>query len=678
MKKIFLWLIAGFIILPTAYAVSEDSYFIEAVRSADIYKCMLKFKDSLGVEKELFLDDQNRIIKDPTKNLAYFIVPAIYPFKKLTPVEALPGQYYEKGKLKTEDILYKKFNELHILIKRKNSYDLECFVKKFDNTFYLMSQDNIGLTLSNVIILSGINAGHIADIKENIKNINFVKQFTKGADGTVLLRLDSFFAYGALGYFFAKKNTSINDILPAYYAKETVKGNLIKVKKKKAFIVSSSMPVNVFGIKLKIGKNHISKEKYSVLLKRLKNKAKANNSLEKYLIKFESMEKFPTGDSIKLNFKQLFVKVSLDSNLQGNKNALDRFSQASFSLVNRKFKFNRKDNNWVLQGPLDEAFKPNEFKKKISFYQVSPQNSTFQNDIHQYTATQRDLRKYRIEVNLFMQRLKGSPQHVTLPANCKLTINGKAYPYQISGDKIIINSMELPVDEKELLLKKMQISGNSQYSLKFKTMRENNNTIVAEYYRIDHKDKVLIVHYPLDLSTSYRTLFSDSQKQYLFGLDSAFRDLLSKMQKSKKYNKIYVRFGAGGIDDPGGKFIEFTGMTSIVPYLFKTPDMLESLDDNFVWSDRYLQNDYNDLTQNTTSFYDFIVLSRYSSGSSLSRALRTLIDCKVFMINIAQRDIRVRGKKNNIFIKSQLIDQLQSPANFSSIFDFNQISSFFK
>ncbi len=196
------------------------------------------------------------------------------------------------------------------------------------------------------------------------------------------------------------------------------------------------------------------------------------------------------------------------------------------------------------------------------------------------------------------------------------------------------------------------------------------NSVNLRYKLINKNKKVLIIYYPLQYSTSYRTKISEEVFKHIqFKLDADFNNFVSQVQRMRKYDNIYVRVARD-------KFVD-SGAMNIKDFLLLERVVYDSPD--YQWSNESLEQDYENYVRDTTSVVHIIYLDSYSTGTMVLNKFRTLNNARIYFINFMEMgridSASTERALQNLKYEEIKISNLEE--NYQNIFNMNNIRNFF-
>jgi hypothetical protein len=186
------------------------------------------------------------------------------------------------------------------------------------------------------------------------------------------------------------------------------------------------------------------------------------------------------------------------------------------------------------------------------------------------------------------------------------------------------------------------------------------NTIVR-----DKNDEILIIYYPLDPTTSYRSRISDDIAK-LMNFEVAL--LLSKLKN--QYSKVYYRMREEG------PLKEFTERSLLGHELLMSNDELRN-NIEFNWSDTSLYNEIRQMNDSSQVFH--IIYFTGKNESELVRIFQKAPNARVYAIQFEKMTENITDKDVNEFLHLHKINyNTLSSKQFNELFDTDPIMKCFR
>ncbi len=193
----------------------------------------------------------------------------------------------------------------------------------------------------------------------------------------------------------------------------------------------------------------------------------------------------------------------------------------------------------------------------------------------------------------------------------------------------------------------------------------------------DKQERILIVYYPLQLNTSYRSVIIDDYdsdfNEILHMIDKKFLDLVTSLHQSKVYDSIMVKIAEKE------KMLINLEEESIAKYLFMEKSFYDSPD--YYCNSESFYKDYINYIQNTKAFIDIIYFDSISDATSIVNKFRYFNDSNVYFINFMKSEkIRINKKrlKNKLDnFRYEQINISQLGVKQKTILNHSKIANFF-
>ncbi len=256
-------------------------------------------------------------------------------------------------------------------------------------------------------------------------------------------------------------------------------------------------------------------------------------------------------------------------------------------------------------------------------------------------------------------------------------------------------------ETKDSLVEKLKnytvIDEREIYSIKH---IENENevgygdSIVVKYDLMNKKDRVLLIYYPLQYRTSYRSLIPEKKfKNMKMFMDADLGSFVSEIQRKGVYSNIYLRFAESSryfIDYMKSKtesYKKSDNKADIKDVLSPLQDKTSYDSPDYLWRDEIITGDYENYMQGSTTLIDVVYLDRMSTVSDIINKFRGLEGINLYLVNfvrgkrieelISKRISNIKNILNNFKIVIIRIDKLEDLyKDGKSIFDKTKISRF--
>jgi len=197
--------------------------------------------------------------------------------------------------------------------------------------------------------------------------------------------------------------------------------------------------------------------------------------------------------------------------------------------------------------------------------------------------------------------------------------------------------------------------GTGNYRIEYSEYTELGNHAQVRYELRNTSNRILIIYYPLQYTTSYRTRIpTEKYSDVLIKLDQGLRNFLTRLQREEIYDNVFIRFA-----ERDEKFVR--GNTDINPFLFMDAEYYESPE--FEWSNEAFNRDYRNYIQNTTAFVDVIYLDSISTTTGILNRFRNHSKARIYFINFVRGD-RINVKRlaelDNFTVRTITFEQLGS------------------
>ncbi|OQW91603.1 MAG: hypothetical protein BWK78_04140 [Thiotrichaceae bacterium IS1] len=205
----------------------------------------------------------------------------------------------------------------------------------------------------------------------------------------------------------------------------------------------------------------------------------------------------------------------------------------------------------------------------------------------------------------------------------------------------------------------------ARYSLVYQTYKPdpvNQRQLRLDYLWQDTTDKVLLIYYPVQPETSYRT---GLEGNLIHQIDREFQTFLAFVQGCWSYSRIYIRF------TDLGKPVQYTEST-LAAYLFKPA--YESKD--YAWSEQRVVADYDTLIKNQSSQIDLLYFSA-DSPSHLKKQFASFEQTKT-KVYVFTTGYSEKPPSDSFYLQIRLLDKTKLTASeIKQIFNSHSILDFF-
>lgn len=263
---------------------------------------------------------------------------------------------------------------------------------------------------------------------------------------------------------------------------------------------------------------------------------------------------------------------------------------------------------------------------------------------------------------IFSERpfLQTSLREKFLEPGTKITHISSGKELLVTANKKLI--IKFSLDEK--IGDKISINNPNYSIIDSKIERESYKTIINTVVR-DKNDEILIVYYPLDPTTSYRSKISDDMAKLM---NFEFSSFLSKFKD--QYSKVYYRMREEG------QLNEFKDKASLGQELLMSNDELR---DNveFNWSDTSIYNEIKQMNQSSQVFH--IVYFTGKNEHDLVRIFQKAPNAHVYAIQFERNTQNIKDKNVNNFMHLHKINYHDvSSKSFNDIFNSEMIIKYFR
>jgi len=377
---------------------------------------------------------------------------------------------------------------------------------------------------------------------------------------------------------------------------------------------------------------------------------------KKYLIRDYSIEATPDNETIRITFSKGYAKFVLDRVYRNNSlfikdfnNDFNRLTSPNNKIMDNSsirasFGAKKPDYANYISGPIQaEISIPQELTK----YSFNPQDDTHTPFLYTYIVTPR-FDYFKIKFKFYKKLFREERSLTIYPSRSRvMQIYYSNTPYEISVDPGLRNTY-LSNSSKKILHNqpdhleqffnnyKLPASLSRQYSIVYFNSIINNpqKTILGEFYLKDNMNKILIVYYPLQYTTSYRGTFpvDDRKDKYINSIDRKFRHFLAKLLEDNIYNKIFVRYANSLLLEANANY------ERTIQHLFHEKRHYEH--QNYNWNNNLLIDDYRLDIQNTSSVVDIIYLGAIRTKRNILGKFKNFSGInKLYFLNIVSPQI---------------------------------------
>lgn len=346
----------------------------------------------------------------------------------------------------------------------------------------------------------------------------------------------------------------------------------------------------------------------------------------------EIVSKNAEEDYIIVTLKPLVLEIHLDSN---SKREIDNSafidSKPSLSSSNKEFIFKKQEKKWELKGPLKQPFQENDIL--MEYHSIKKENNITYVAIPKYN-------KINLKLNLLVRRFLQKEFSPTIQKTAKLkflsinqpiTIN-KTEKNKVEGTFKLHSSLLNSFKNQNLILTTNLEELKEAFQEKLKFEKKSIDEVFAKinFTFKTPNDRVLLIYYPLQYTTSYRSLIPNEWREdYFFKIDKSLRILVNDIKNKGTYRSVYVRF----TNQAGPDGIKEVDTSELNKHLFlNVADYSE-----YEWSDDVYQEDYETIINNTSSRVDIIMYASFSNSRELEKELKVYKPQKIFLYNFINR-----------------------------------------
>ncbi len=350
------------------------------------------------------------------------------------------------------------------------------------------------------------------------------------------------------------------------------------------------------------------------------------NLLKKYLIRDWNLTHEANELILDIVADEIIFELNPNNVTENSKKA---FAKSFSRVLGLKLSTPSRDGRrYTWSGPIDKP-RPSQFKAPgFSIKKVSPTKY--------YVTPNSDPIKVRVQ--FFDFPFKGERRVVNKPRDLVLKDGQDSLLLKPSRNKVYILSPELR--EGDSIGFKNSLEGLTAESKKNELVNRGVDSDSGDFLvKFDVRDKesrVLIIYYPLQAETSYRSnVPSGIEADAAFRLlDNQLANLVRKLIDEDWYESIYIRFA-----NSDRMFVEVSNSDSYKTILFENSESYG--DDVFAWDNDDYSRDHEAYIKNTTTFVDVLYLDAIGTAGRIKQHFGRYLDnvrfCLINFVNPVQK-----------------------------------------
>ncbi len=294
---------------------------------------------------------------------------------------------------------------------------------------------------------------------------------------------------------------------------------------------------------------------------------------------------------------------------------------------------------------------------------------------------------YLVQLAFFEQPFNTTKKRmVYLPENIELmSPSGIQVRYRKNADNNLILDAKLTDSDIEYFIMQAQkyyCTGDINYQIYYTghNIDKDNKTILVKFLLSNKNKRYLMIYYPLQYSTSYRSKIIDENQEIALKMDIALRNFVTTTYNNRSYDDIIIRFSTDK-----EIFLSKTGISGINSFLFFDRNVYDE-GPEYLWTNDLLSDDYiNKNIHRTTNNIDIIYFDSISSPSRARDKFNKIKNAQLFFVNFLYKDRDATNKefkfnKNIHHGRVGMTLSLKDPAlhtPFNTVFNLKEINRFF-